>query len=98
MMNSTQQSFLNFLSLWHHTHSRPVTCATLLPLAEACGVDLGGAVALRGRCTLLGRLLNSVNTVGGWRIIVGQRTQYGAVYSVEQYQAVSLEVAEVESG
>jgi len=98
MTSSQLTSFLTFLSLWHHTHPRPVTCATLLPLAEACGVDLGGAVALRGRCTLLGRLLNSVGTVGGWRIIVGQRTQYGAVYSVEQCQAVSLEVAGMESG
>lgn len=92
------QPFLHFLSLWATTHSRPVTCATLLPLAEACGVELGAADAPRGRQSNLGRLLNSVGEVDGWRIVVGQRTENGAVYSVEQYQAVSEEVAGAESG
>jgi len=97
-MAPTQQAFVTFLSLWSRTHSRPVTCATLLPLAEQCGVDLGGAVAERGRQTILGRLLNSVGEVDGWRIVVGQRTQYGAVYSVEQCHAVSPKPGRVESG
>ncbi len=87
--------FLTFLSLWHHTHPRPVTCATLLPLAEACGVDLGGAVTVRARQSNLGRLLNSVGELGGWRIVAGERTRYGAVYSCH---AVSLERERVESG
>lgn len=98
-MTPSQQAFVNFLSLWAHTHSRPVTCATLLPLAEACGVELGAADAPRGRQSNLGRLLNSVaDGIGGWRIVVGTRTENGAVYSVEQYQAVSEEVAGAESG
>lgn len=87
--------FLTFLSLWATTHSRPVTCATLLPLAEACGVDLGGAVSLRARQSNLGRLLNTVSEMGEWRIVAGERTRYGAVYSCH---VVSREVGRVESG
>lgn len=95
-MNNTP--FLHFLSLWHQTHSRPVTCATLLPLAEACGVNLGGAVSLRARQSNLGRWLNTVSEFGQWRIVPGQRTENGAVYSVEPYQVVSEEAGRVESG
>lgn len=87
--------FLHFLSLWASTHSRPVTCATLLPLAEACGVEMGRAVALRARQSNLGRLLNTVSEFGGWRIVPGQRTRYGAVYSCH---AVSLEPERMDSG
>ena len=95
MTTSQYSAFLNFLSRWAHTHSRPVTCATLLPLAEACGVDLGGANTVRTRQSNLGRLLNTVSEFGEWRIVAGARTRYGATYSCH---AVSLEPAGIESG
>lgn len=98
MMNSSQQAFLNFLSLWASTHSRPVTCATLLPLAEACGVDLGRAVALRARRSNLGRLLCSAGAAGGWKIVAGKRTDYGVLYSLESCQTVPKKTAGVETG
>lgn len=95
MTQSQLTSFLHFLSLWHHTHPRPVTCATLLPLAEACGVDLGGAVTVRARQSNLGRLLNTVSEMGEWRVVAEPRTRRGATYSCH---GVSPEPAGVESG
>lgn len=98
MTQSQYSAFLTFLSLWARTHSRPVTCATLLPLAEECGVDLGRAVALRARRSNLGRLISGMGEVGGWRIVTGKRTDYGVLYSLESCQTVPKEPAGMESG